>query len=493
MDLKEIRDELRKLSELIGGWSDLESAAALEKDWALEKLRAIYEVVRFGAGQAVGTPDVTAAEPAAVPVVEEKAESVPQPAVVESETPHAVENMATDAPMAESAGTDELVVVDLGEVLSLETEDTVESAGGSPTEEPVRTVAEPNPVPPAVEPAVGSSEVVGSQEVSRPAFEVFELTDETEKESESLEHAAPEPRNIGATAAVETEAVASRVPAEASGADPEFLSETGPIPEESPMLEESSMPENPEPAASEQEPAAPTLFGLDDKMERHRHKQRVIMSLYDTAPAETEPFAAASSRPDGSDAHRHAAAAGRAKSAIAGADPEIVLLDAYTEEPVEESRPVHAADPAAPTQAAEYFVPDGDAGPEEEPAPEMLEPQSAHIEVLQDDLAVPAGAVLGEVINHDVQTLADTIVSPGFGRYGEPISDLRQAIGINDKFSMIRDLFGGDSDLFETTIAALNAQPGLDDCMIYIAERFAWNPDSESAKLMMELLERKFA
>ncbi len=123
----------------------------------------------------------------------------------------------------------------------------------------------------------------------------------------------------------------------------------------------------------------------------------------------------------------------------------------------------------------------------------MLEPQSAHIEVLQDDLAVPAGAVLGEVINHDVQTLADTIVSPGFGRYGEPISDLRQAIGINDKFSMIRDLFGGDSDLFETTIAALNAQPGLDECMIYIAERFAWNSDSESAKLMMELLERKFA
>ena len=58
---------------------------------------------------------------------------------------------------------------------------------------------------------------------------------------------------------------------------------------------------------------------------------------------------------------------------------------------------------------------------------------------------------------------------------------------------MIRDLFGGDSDLFETTIAALNAQPGLDECMIYIAERFAWNSDSESAKLMMELLERKFA
>ena len=28
--------------------------------------------------------------------------------------------------------------------------------------------------------------------------------------------------------------------------------------------------------------------------------------------------------------------------------------------------------------------------------------------------------------------------------------------------------------------------------MIYIAEHFAWNPNSDGAKLMMELLERKF-
>ncbi len=74
-----------------------------------------------------------------------------------------------------------------------------------------------------------------------------------------------------------------------------------------------------------------------------------------------------------------------------------------------------------------------------------------------------------------------------------PISDLRQAIGINDKFLMIRDLFGGDGALFDSTIEALNAQETLDDCMIYIAEHFAWNSESDSAALIMELLERKFA
>ena len=58
---------------------------------------------------------------------------------------------------------------------------------------------------------------------------------------------------------------------------------------------------------------------------------------------------------------------------------------------------------------------------------------------------------------------------------------------------MIRDLFGGDGALFDSTIEALNAQETLDDCMIYIAEHFAWNSESDSAALIMELLERKFA
>lgn len=71
------------------------------------------------------------------------------------------------------------------------------------------------------------------------------------------------------------------------------------------------------------------------------------------------------------------------------------------------------------------------------------------------------------------------------------ITDLRKAIGINDKFLMIRDLFGGDAELYNTTIDRLNAFGDLDDCMIYIAENFSWNPDSAGAKLLVSLIERK--
>ena len=73
----------------------------------------------------------------------------------------------------------------------------------------------------------------------------------------------------------------------------------------------------------------------------------------------------------------------------------------------------------------------------------------------------------------------------------KPVSDLISAIGINDKFLMTRDLFDGDEDAYAEAIAELDECETLDDCMIYIAENYEWNPDSEGAKFIMQLLERK--
>lgn len=104
---------------------------------------------------------------------------------------------------------------------------------------------------------------------------------------------------------------------------------------------------------------------------------------------------------------------------------------------------------------------------------------------------------MGEVINHNVQTLADTIAPPrdvaSELRRSEHVTDLRRAIGINDKFLMIRDLFGGDATAYEAAIGTLNGFDDFDECMIYIAENYAWNANSDGAKFLMELLERKFA
>ena len=93
-----------------------------------------------------------------------------------------------------------------------------------------------------------------------------------------------------------------------------------------------------------------------------------------------------------------------------------------------------------------------------------------------------------------VKTLADQmakddVATTPFNR----ITELRQAIGLNDKFLMIRDLFGGDAARYEATIDTLDEFEDLDECIIYIVENFRWNPDLEAAKLLVSLIERKLA
>ena len=151
------------------------------------------------------------------------------------------------------------------------------------------------------------------------------------------------------------------------------------------------------------------------------------------------------------------------------------------------SRTPVAAPVAAPQpKAAETTAPDN-AGDDGEPDFEEITLEAKNT----------SGAVLGEVINHSVLTLADTIAPPrdvaSELRRSEHVTDLRRASGINDKFLMIRDLFGGDAAAYEAAIGTLNGFDDFDECMIYIAENYAWNANSDGAKFLMELLERKFA
>lgn len=106
----------------------------------------------------------------------------------------------------------------------------------------------------------------------------------------------------------------------------------------------------------------------------------------------------------------------------------------------------------------------------------------------------PAPQRLGDVLGSgvkvvgDVTTLDNKPIAPM-----NKITDLRKAIGVNDKFLLLRDLFAGDVALYERTIDALNRFEDLDECMIFIVENFSWNPDSEGAKMLVELIERKLS
>ena len=129
-----------------------------------------------------------------------------------------------------------------------------------------------------------------------------------------------------------------------------------------------------------------------------------------------------------------------------------------------------------------------------EVAPAVKDEVVATAPVAQGVDAVEQPKRIGDVLAGTVVTLADKMAgddapTTAFNR----ITDLRKAIGLNDKFLMISDLFGGDAARYEDTIDTLNEFDDLDECMIYIVENFRWNPDSEGAKLLVSLLERKLA
>ncbi|MBR1962873.1 MAG: hypothetical protein IKA26_07990 [Alistipes sp.] len=99
--------------------------------------------------------------------------------------------------------------------------------------------------------------------------------------------------------------------------------------------------------------------------------------------------------------------------------------------------------------------------------------------------------VIGEQF-HDAPSVADTIVCPKGVSENAPISSLREAIGVADRFMLIRELFEGDAAAYDSVIDALDKQPSFDDCIIYIAENYTWSTNSQATKLVMDLLQRKY-
>lgn len=471
MDLKTIRAELRKLTAIVDGWEPSGEIPALERDLALEKLRTLYDAVRFTEVESLPEFPVAETEPAAAPVPIDLGAVLsldPTDEAVFEPGPDAVSGPAFDAeaePAEPFSEPDTTVAADSAGAF----------AGGNPDTE----------TPGMAEPAVSDSEPElegesGFEPDPEAASEAAFVAGESEPAAESGPVAAPE-----SEAAAEPSAKPVAAPGPAAAAESAVVPEPAPAPA-------------PEPAPAEKpQYIAPTLFGLEEETVRHRHKQRVIMSLYDTpAPAEKPARPETAERP----AERPEPAA-RPEPAVTlepAARPEPAATPGPTVRPGFAATPEPAAAPASagPGPQSGTSVPQSAAEPVTvSEAPAAAEPEEA--ESGAKEVAVPVGAVLGEVINQDVQTLADTIAPrrdmASELRRGEPVADLRNAIGINDKFLLIRDLFGGDGEAYEEAIATLNAFDDFDECMIHIAENYAWNPNSDGAKFMMELLERKFA
>lgn len=79
----------------------------------------------------------------------------------------------------------------------------------------------------------------------------------------------------------------------------------------------------------------------------------------------------------------------------------------------------------------------------------------------------------------------------------EPIKDLRSAIGINDKFQFIQELFGGDEKSFEVGVKTINSFKIFPEAQFYIKkelrEKNNWDDESNVVKQFDQLVKRRFS
>lgn len=412
MNIKLIKAEIEKLSLMLSTWEASDEVSAIERDIVLDKLKNIYDAVRFN------TP-IEQSEPVA-PV---SPAPVAEPAAEEEESNEKeveVELIFADDEFPEEN------LFDNDEELPSATDliaATVASAVGNAfTAEEVK-IAEPAPEPEVIPAEPTATEVIAEEPTEIKEEEVIELS-------------------VPIIEAPQTELVSDIIIEELAAEKPAEIVIEKPVekpvekPAEQPIKQPAEQPVTK--PASEPKRTMNSLFNMDEVRRQPRSKHQRMMSIYNDNEPKQEKVVDIS---------------------------KIFNID--IDEPEEVKHVAPAANPA-PAEA-----------PAVKPAPVVEEKPAT----LADAIPAP-------------QTLADTIAAPT--ALAEEINhanlhSLRDGIGLNDKFLMIRDLFDGDGDAYEQAIDALDELETLDDCMIHIIENYAWNPDSEGSKFIMQLLERKLS
>lgn len=497
MEVNKIQEELARLIELVDGWAGSHDVPGIERDLVLDKLKKLYEAIRFAnfdEGDSSASASVAAqqsvAEVAPVSEISIDLDDLLAEPVRDFLPESAAMPEALDAPVGESAAVPEPASSEKPVSVSAVTE---------PMSEPMPVVApasvpEPDPAPavgtaPEPVPVSESVPAVQSVPVSEPAAVEVSLSAAAgfSRQDVSMEGQSDKASGTGHDAAVRTGreglagSSAGQVVAPSSEADAE---------------------------SKQKVVVSDSLFDLDDLVIRHREKRRVIMSLYETdGPQE----AAASKIPVGTGqkpghaaAPQQQATAGKEQDDAAAPQPETLLekmdepkKSVTSQIPEPQSETSESDSVAAEISEQADNAADADASVAASQKTGVAETTSTKTDAPKYPFAAEPEPVLGEVLGGDVHTLADTIAAPKDMASEivrkERITDLKQAIGINDKFLLLRDLFGGDTERYERTIDRLNEFDDLDDCIIYISENYDWNPSSDGVRFLMELLERKLS
>jgi hypothetical protein len=100
------------------------------------------------------------------------------------------------------------------------------------------------------------------------------------------------------------------------------------------------------------------------------------------------------------------------------------------------------------------------------------------------------GASLNDKLKQSKTELGETLKE-------SPVKDLRKAIGINDRFLFINDLFRGDEAMYERSIKTINSFTIFPEAEYWISRelkvKLGWNTEHPSVAHFDQLVKRRFS
>lgn len=123
------------------------------------------------------------------------------------------------------------------------------------------------------------------------------------------------------------------------------------------------------------------------------------------------------------------------------------------------------------------------------PAREPVEEEQMQEEPVSDSIAEETQQETNERFHKDDNSLAGRLKK-------SPVSDLKAAIGLNQRFLFSNELFNGNMEAFNRAVNELNHLESLNDAKrfmeIQLAPTYEWNNESEAVIEFTELVERRF-
>lgn len=98
---------------------------------------------------------------------------------------------------------------------------------------------------------------------------------------------------------------------------------------------------------------------------------------------------------------------------------------------------------------------------------------------------------LPESLNEQLSSLREDDNASGILKT-KPLINLSDAIGVNDRFLFIREIFGGNREYYEQAISRLNDAADITDAKAIIQSYTGKSDETEASNQLLDLVKRKF-